>query len=513
MRVAWISLMIAAACTKSTPPAASGDVAGAAAAETPATASSSAGVPLVVLLVVDQLPVRLLDAMAEHYEGGLARLMGEQAYHGVARYAYAVTFTCPGHATISTGASPSEHGIVSNRWRDPADASNKIYCAKPEFLLAEALADKVVDAGGQVASISLKDRAAVMMGGHRPTLRAFYDPEQPGFNDERLASVDVARWLAEPWEALKPEVYAAKVGPDEGRYEADRGVGITFPYPAISDHPEWLPSSPFGGEALVDAALAAQGALSLGADATPDLLAISFSETDYIGHAFTSESWEALDNMLRLDAAIGRLLSALDASVGADDYAVILTSDHGSVQPTEVRVPPEAVSAAATRALARVGGEGEVVFEDPSLYLPAAVRADAALAEKAGAAIAADVAALAGIHSVHPWRVAPPEGELAEDVALSVHPARSGDLYVVLDEGALYDYAGSPGKGTSHGTPWDNDQRVPFLAVGRGIAPGKGTADHDVRQVAVTAAALLGVEAPAQASLGPVDAALEESAR
>ena len=497
MTRAVLALALASACAKPVPPVA-------ATPATPATPTPRPpGVPLLVLLVVDQLPVRLLDAVADHYDSGLGRLTGDQAYRGVVRYAHAVTFTCPGHATISTGAAPSAHGIVSNRWLDPG-SGEPIYCAQPEFLLSEALADKVVDAGGQVASLSLKDRAAIMMGGHRPTLAAWYDADAKAFNDDRLAGIDIDRWLEEPWTALAPELYAELVGPDEGRYEADPGIGTTFPHPAIPDHPKLLANTPFGGEALVDAAIRAQATLGLGTDDQPDLLAVSFSETDYIGHAHTSESWEALDNMLRLDDAIGRLLAHLDATVGADRYTVMLTSDHGSVQPTEVRVDANEIRKTATSALSRVGGDAEVLFEDPGIYLPAAVRSNPDMYAQAMALIAEEVSAIAGIHSAYPWRTEAPTDELAEDVMLSVHPDRSGDLYVVLAPGALYDYHRAPGKGTSHGTPWDDDQRVPFLAAGAGITPGTGAADADVRQVAVTAAALLGVGTPADATLAPI---------
>ncbi len=187
---------------------------------------------LLVLVVVDQLPIRLLQLPSELYRGGLALLTGDEAFVSTARYAHAITYTCPGHATISTGASPSVSGIISNDWYlDPVPGTDSIYCGDPSLLRVETLADQVMQAGGQVAAVALKDRAAMMLGGPRAQLVSWYDRSQGRFT-EPLAELDLSRWMSEPWTALHPDVYRALVGPDDGPLESDPGLGTTFPHPA-----------------------------------------------------------------------------------------------------------------------------------------------------------------------------------------------------------------------------------------------------------------------------------------
>jgi predicted AlkP superfamily pyrophosphatase or phosphodiesterase len=455
---------------------------------------------LVVLVVVDQLPTRLLDRAAPLLRGGLARLTGDQAFHAVGRYAHAYVATCPGHATISTGAAPSVSGIVSNEWyTDGGPGVEPVYCGDIGLVRVETLADRVTAAGGQVAALSIKDRSAIMLGGRSPALESWLDKDGRRFRPP-LDDVPLDAYYAAEWTATYPEDYARIAGPDDGPREADVGFGTTFPHPAATAAPAMFAATPFAGSALTDAAIAAVDRLRLGGDATPDLLAVSYSEVDYVGHAYTSESWEALDDLVRLDADLQRLTDHLDQAVGRDRYALLLTSDHGSVDPTGPRLDPDAVVKAASAA---VSG-GEVLFEGPTLWLPAALRHDPATRAPAARAVADAVAALPGVAGAFPWRDAPVDNEHAAEIAQSVDPERSGDVYVLLAPNTAEDRAGQAGKGTSHGSPYPDEDRVPLLAVGAGVAPGTSTEDLDVRRVAPTLAALIGVPPPSSATLPPI---------
>lgn len=455
---------------------------------------------LAVLIVVDQLPVRLLEAAEPLYEHGLKRLLADDAARLTARYAHAITYTCPGHATISTGAAPSVSGIVSNDWYVPAhdgEPGKHVYCGDPAFLRVGTLADRVHESGGKVVSVALKDRAAMMLGGTQADVLSFYDKKAGAFTAP-LQEVDTARWH-QPWEALHPGGYERLVGPDDDPNEADPGIGTTFPHPAPDARS--LLFTPFAGEALVDAVLAGVDAGGIGQDATPDLLTLSFSQTDYIGHAFTSESWEALDGMVRLDRSIGRLMEALDERFGAENITYLLTSDHGaSVAEGAVRVPPDAVVEAADGALEAAGLASGVIVESPSLWLPPELTTDPEVRTRAAALVAEAVSAVPGIEGAYAWRVTPPSGPHADAVSLSLDDERSGDVYVLRGANALFDYSGR-GQGTSHGTPFAHDTEVPFLAAGARVKPTRGTVD--VRQVAPTVSALLGLDAPEAATLGP----------
>ncbi|MCB9688587.1 MAG: alkaline phosphatase family protein [Alphaproteobacteria bacterium] len=482
--------VLAIGCRRSTP-------APAVAAAVEEAAPAQAAPTLAVLIVVDQLPVRLLDTPRARYSAGLAKLTGPDAADDHAHYAHAITYTCPGHATISTGAAPSVNGIVSNDWWVPGDPGKDVYCGDPAFLRVPTLADRVMGAGGQVAAVSLKDRAAMMLGGPHANLVSWYDARLPGFTGPLEGAVDVTGWFRE-WTALYPEDYARWVGPDDSPIEHDPGIGTTFPHaPPVAKN---FLVTPFAGDALVDAALAAVDRLGLGQQpGRHDLLAVSFSETDYVGHTFTAESWEAMDNMVRLDASLGRLLDGLGSRVGQDAFSVVLTSDHGSfVARDAVRIPQGAVERAADDALAAHGVAGKAHFEAPSLWLPRDTPAEAALAA------AAAVSQVPGIAGAWAWRVEAPEGPHAEAVRLSLDEERSGDIYVLRGEHALFDYPGSEGQGTSHGTPFAEDTEVPLLAWGAGVHPERGVT-YDVRQVAPTVAALLGLPGPDAATLPPAE--------
>ncbi|MEZ4238572.1 MAG: alkaline phosphatase family protein [Myxococcota bacterium] len=471
-----------------------------------AAPEAAAPARLGVLIVVDQLPVRLLDAPKALYIDGLARLTGEQAFVAVARHPHATTFTGPGHSTISTGTAPARSGIVSNDWYVPGEPEGTdVYCcADASKVMTGTLADQVVAAGGQVASVSLKDRGATLMGGARAQLESWYDREALHFTPP-LDDVDVDKWMHEPWTAVHPEAYPALVGADDDPNEGDPGYGTTFPHPAPDTAPKGFLATPFAGDALTDAAIAAIDRMALGTHETPDLLTVSYSETDYIGHTFTAESWEAVDGMVRLDKSIGRLLQHLDEVVGADNYFVALSSDHGSiVAEGAIRIPPDAVAKAGNQALKAAGLMGEVHFEDPGVWLPVPVRADEAARAKGARAVAAAIREIPGIGGAWAWQQDGVDGPYADAVRNSLYDDRSGDVYLLLAEHALFDYPGSEGKGTSHGTPYDNDARVPFLMLGAGVAPGKGAQDYDTRQIAPTVAAMLGVAAPKDSTLEPV---------
>lgn len=501
---------------------------GCAASRAPVVAPAAAVDPrpaLVVLVVVDQLPTRLYDMVRPELRAGMLRFTGAEAFQAVGRHAHARTLTCPGHATLSTGASPSENGIPANAWS--AD-EEMVYCADASFLRAEPLADVVHAHGGKVASLSIKDRAAVMMGGHTPDARVWMDlkalrytgagdPSSAAVVARLDAEVPLASFVDAPWTALRPDFYAAHF-PDMQPFElGPGGIGATFPHPAPSgtagdgrpvDTAKALRASPAAGDALMRAALVTVDALSLGADATPDLLAVSFSQTDYIGHAFTPDSWEALDGLLRLDQTLGVLFDALDARVGAGRWSVVLTSDHGSAGGTEVRVRPRDVEALANDAVRRAGFSGVVQLEDGAVFLPPSALVDDVSRRAAEQAVIQAVQTLPGVAGAYAWGEADGLPDSVPNVAairLSHAAGRSGHVLVVPADGAMFDSPEHDGTGTGHGTPYDYDTRVPLLAWGAGVRPGVVTGDVDTRRVAPTLAVLLGVPAPAQATLPPIE--------
>lgn len=469
---------------------------------------------LLVYVVVDQLSYDLFDAQRDAYTGGLRRMLDTGA-SAVARHHHAITFTCPGHATLSTGASPSVNGIVGNEWRLPSSDAigDVVYCANKDFLRVPTLADQVQAAGGHAVSLALKDRAAIMMGGHGSDAVAWWDTSTNAWlgtpTTPWISAVDASPWRTQPWVARRPELYAAAGLVDQQAWERDPGgLGVVFPHPAPATlAPKAFLATPLAGSALTDLAIAALDGDALGADATPDLLAISYSNVDYVGHSFTSRSWEAHDTMLALDADLGRLLDTLDARLPGQ-YAVVLSADHGAAPPADTRFSLDDVTKACDATLASLGLPTGCVLEEPSLWLSPGARSSER-EDEASLAVAAAVTTMTGVDGFA-WRApgglpdAPASATIVDAIRLSLDDERSGDVYVLYESGFIPKYPGSEYAGTSHGTPYDYDQLVPFLAYGAGVKPG-ALPEVDTRAIAATGGALIGVVMPPSA-MAPITA-------
>jgi predicted AlkP superfamily pyrophosphatase or phosphodiesterase len=309
------------------------------------------------------------------------------------------------------------------------------------------------------------------------------------------------------------------VGPDDVPAEADEaGTGRTFPHP-IARGPtlgeafvEAFDVTPFGNDVLADFAMRAVTEEGLGRDTVPDVLGISFSANDRVGHAYGPDSHEVMDVTVRLDRTLARLFAFLDRSVGLANVVMVLTSDHGVAPLPEVfaalhpgasprRFNPAVVDTAVNAALAaRYGAApspGWVVFHDqPQIYLNLAAlrarRVDVAEAERV------TQAALLRVPGLH---AALTSAELASGRALgarsgevlSFYPGRSGNIYYEMEPYILVD---DEPTGTGHGSPWAYDQQVPVLFYGPRIVPGVRRTPATVADIAPTLAAILGLTAP-----------------
>ncbi|HVE14589.1 MAG TPA: alkaline phosphatase family protein, partial [Elusimicrobiota bacterium] len=265
----------------------------------PARAAEAPSRPrLVAVIVVDQMRADYLERFRGRATGGFARFLKDGAVYTQARQLHVPTETCPGHAALSTGEMPDAHGIVGNDWREAA-GGDEVYCASdarfnrgPGRLAATALADRLkeADPASKALAISGKDRAAIMLGGHKP---------------------DAAIWI------------------DRGGAPTTSGYYGEFPAWAKSAASA-TPAKPDELDRLtLELALAGLRAMSLGADEHPDLLLLSFSATDYIGHAHGPDSAQIGEDLEALDARLARLFEALDAQAGKGRWAAFLSADHG----------------------------------------------------------------------------------------------------------------------------------------------------------------------------------------
>jgi hypothetical protein len=528
-----------------------------------------AGPPrLAVLVYFDQLRGDYLARWDELYgPDGFRRLEREGAWFQNCHYPYANTVTGAGHASVATGCSPDAHGIVGNDWYDRArraqvncveserygrvpprqeakgaeggEKKKKYTGVAPDRLLAPTLGDALKEGtGGQgrVVALSFKDRGAVLPGGQHPDACYWFDtngglfatstwyrdrphPWVEQFNEGRA----VDRWFGEEWTRLRPQLdyekYAGKSAPPG----AGKGIfqGAEFPHPFDGGpkklkgvYYEALYNSPFGNDLLLDLAKRAIDGEKLGTRDVPDLLCLSFSCNDPIGHTWGPDSPEVLDVTLRTDRIVRDLLAALDAKVGRGRYALVLTADHGVCPLPEVaraegkeagRVPASLLKAKANEFLVtKFGGDAKTRYvEDaahPWVYLNYDVlRARGLKAPDVAEALAGWLKEQDGIQAAY-TRTQLTQGVASDDEAGRMlrrcfQPERCGDVGVVLKP--YYIQWGLTG--TTHGSPHLYDTHVPLLVYGPGVKAGARTELVRPQAAVAILARALGIKPPAKA--------------
>lgn len=497
---------------------------------------------LAVLIVVDQLPNDLLDRHREHLTGGgFSELMSNGARFHRAFYRHSATATGPGHALLGSGQYGAVTGIVGNEWIDAA-AGRAVYCVEdpavaastptarpmsPRNFQGRALAQRVKAKypKSRVVAVSLKDRSAILaVGGGAdgaywfdPKAGQFvsssyypYDPRALAFNAELpafLAAHSTWTWsLGVATRAVCPQ--------DDSRYHR-RGLGLGFPHPVRSLQD--LTRSPFGNDLLGRFAEHVSKVYSLGQNpaGSPDVLVVSFSAFDYVGHAYGPDSCEVADATARLDATLNRLLQWLQSLAPAPELAVVLSADHGAASiPELVRAaggdagrvnlydegdrPGLAGMAPLRRGLEQavaaafgyeIGEQGPFLiagFGEPCLYLDPAGPARGREAQSRYW-LKGFLGGQEGVQSVH-TREDIEAKKAPESLRLSWRPDRGGDVCVILKPNWIW--ASDP-EGTSHGQPHPHDSHVPVLVWGRGVRPGDHHGQVSPAQVAPTLARFL----------------------
>ena len=498
---------------------------------------------LAVIIVVDQMRADYVDTFQADWTGGLKRLVKEGAWFRQAAYPYLTTVTCAGHATIGTGAYPHRHGVMQNAWWNrgtatnvtcTADASVKnIGYTKTETGGDSAAAQRTptfademrAQKASHVATVSLKDRSAIMLAGHGGDSVVWLNNALDGWEtSSAFASAPVPAIKAyldanpidadygKTWTRMLPE--GRYLHPDDGLEESPpKGWTSTFPHPltSASGHPDaeyralWE-RSPFGDAYLGRFAAAVVDGLQLGTHDTTDVLAVSFSSPDLVGHAFGPRSQEIQDMYANLDRTIGTLLDHLDAAVGKGKYVVALSADHGVSPIAEQlahegrdggRLDPRAIGEAAEKAAAAVLGDGKYVARENGndlYFLPGVYER---LSAKPGAldAVVAAVAAQRGIQRVFKAEEVANADTATEPLqraaALSYVAGRSGDLLLAPKAG--WEFIAT---GATHGTANAEDQRVPILLMGPGIRHGEYRQPASPADIVPTLAALSGILVP-----------------
>jgi predicted AlkP superfamily pyrophosphatase or phosphodiesterase len=511
-----------------------------------ACAPYAASVPaptLVVIIVVDQMRADYVERFKADWTGGLKRLVTQGAWFRQAAYPYLTTVTCAGHATVATGALPHRHGVFQNGWWN-RDTSSQVTCTgdatvknvgydKPDsggdsasMLWTPTLGDEMrAQKGAHVAALSLKDRSAIMLAGHGGDSVVWLNNALDGWETSSafaaapvpaakafLAANSIDADYGRTWARMLPD--ARYRHPDAGLDEnPPRGWTSTFPHvltsasgqPDSSYHTLWE-RSPFADAFLGRFAAALVDGLGLGKHDATDLLAVSFSTPDLVGHAFGPRSQEIQDVYAHLDRTIGALLDHLDATVGKGRYVVALTADHGVVPIPEQqvregrdagRLNTRTIGDVAEKAAAAALGEGTYVARESGNDLYFAAGVYERLSAKPGAldAVVAALAAQPGVQRVFRSEqlldAATASDPLQRAAALSYVAGRSGDIVLAPKTGWMFAAAG-----TTHGTASADDQHVPILLLGPGIRHGQYQRPASPADIAPTLAALAGVLMP-----------------
>jgi len=493
---------------------------------------------LLVVISIDQFSANLFDEYRPQFTSGLGRLATGTVFHS-GYQSHATTETCPGHSTILTGDHPSRTGIMGNTWTDQSiSRSDKaVYCAEdesqpgtssisykvsPKHLMVPTLGElmKAKWPASRNVAVSGKDRAAVMMTGHKVDQRWYwtgtkYDTDLVGVAVPTVVTkvnALAAAGLATAREPLETTPFCQGKAREIAIGGGGKPVGIGRFARKAGDQAGFRASPEFDGDTLALAA-ALVDEMQLGRRADPDLLAISLSATDYVGHAYGTEGEEMCLQLTELDREIGDFLKMLDSR--GINYAVTLTADHGGKDIPErerltgvndaARVDPALNASTMGKTLvAQLGlpggpgllGEGS--FGD--MYIDRRLRAleRDKLLKAAVAAYRAhpQVEAVFTARQIADTPVAttPPETwTLIQKVRASYYPGRSGDFFVVLKRD-ITPIADTTRYIATHGSPWDYDRRVPILFWRPGASGAAIERTAETTDILPTLAATIGLD-------------------
>jgi predicted AlkP superfamily pyrophosphatase or phosphodiesterase len=518
--------------------------------QAPAVAAARGGErpKLVVMIVVDQMRGDYVDKFLGQWSGGLRRLVREGAWFRDAAYPYAATETCVGHSTISTGALPASHGMITNDWWDRETQRNVTCTSDPNVrneayaggksrggdsaarMLMPAFASELKlqsGLGTRIFTVSLKARAAITLAGSAGDAVTWFDNgfwttssafPTSAFVESYAKAHPVAADFGKTWSLLLdrskyiyPEIAVGAVPPP--------GYGPAFPHvlrgtpeskgPDSAFYLQWA-ASPCAETYLAEMAATAVEKLGLGKGPGTDYLGVSFSSVDYVGHAYGPRSWEIQDELARLDRDLGVFFSRLDKAVGRNNYVVALSADHGVapiVEDMQKNGLPSGwlrladVKEGIEKTLRPLGYENPVAEIDGSdVYFAAGVYERL---KKDSGGLRAVLGAIESVPGVaHVYRAEELQDRPATRnpvhaaEAASFFKARSGDLEIVPRPYWVWDYSAAKMQrhyGATHGTPYRYDQHVPILFMGFGIRPGEYYGEVTPADIAPTLAALCGI--------------------
>lgn len=484
---------------------------------------------LVLAVVVDQFRYDYLLRFRGDYHSGFARLLTEGAVFADARYIHYPTVTAVGHSTFMSGATPSVSGIISNEWLDResdepvtsvSDKSTALLGgtpgtkgSSPHRLLVSTVGDELKMSGqtSRVIGISIKDRSSILPAGHMADAAYWFDNDSQHFVSSSYYMKQLPVWVVKvnqdrpTYKYLGVDWQAVNAKPSDKPFcSMKAGADVRFCGP--------IENTPFGNELLEEFAEKAIEQEQLGSHSGTDVLALSFSSNDYVGHERGPDSPEVRDISIRTDQLLGKLLDFINARIGQENLLLVFTADHGVSPVPKVNndrkmpggwLSAQEYSGKIGAQLAQKFGQGDWFHYDAygQLYLNYATVAknnvDIAEVRRFAAEVARALPHVARVFTRDDLlRPGAAVDSVGRAVQLGFYGPRSADL-VLLPE-PYYMFSSPPG--TTHQTPYSYDNHVPLIFFGMGIRAGVRYEAVTINDVAPTLAAILGVETPSGAS-------------
>jgi len=511
---------------------------------------------LVVGIVVDQMRWDYLYRFYDRYasNGAFKKFLNQGFSCENTLIPYTPTITACGHTCIYTGSVPAIHGITGNAWWD-REAARSVYCTEdatvktvgatgtsgemsPKNLLVTTIADELklaTNFRSKVIGIAIKDRGAILPAGHAADAAYWFDGRSGNFVTSTYYMNQEPAWVTafnnrklingyfeKGWNTLYPiETYVQSTKDDkpyEGKPFGAEQRGFPYDLKKFADKSYGTVSStPYGNTLTIEMAKAAIENEKLGTDDITDMLAISFSSPDYIGHAFGPNSIEAEDNYLRLDKEMGEFFTYLDSKIGKGEYLVFLSADHGvshvpgfnieNKLPGGV-IPDEKWSKEMNAAMLTQFGSDKLVVSNYNYQIHLnnkiidSAKLDRAAIKKYIIGYLNKQPEISRAFDLEDLSGTTLNYKIKEMVSNGYYPKRGGDIQLVLQPGFIDGGA----TGTTHGSWNPYDAHVPMLFYGWKIKAGKISRETHMTDIAPTIAALLKIQNPS----GNVGEAVEE---
>ncbi len=503
--------------------------------------SKSPAPKLIIYLSIDQMRSDYFERYNIFFTGGFKRLYTQGVVYTNADLNYATSETGPGHATLGTGCYPANSGILANEWIDPV-TKKTVYCVEDSLagpvegsgggfsarnLVVPAIGDwlKKKSKTSKVISVSAKDRAAILMAGKSPdhvfwysrkdgamVTSDYYTKSLPKWAKEFNASGWIDRNVPDAWVKTLPDSAFNGLGPDEFIAEPQTNGSSSFPHPFTEGKKaDQMMGTPFGDLFLMDFALSALKAEKLGKRNVTDVLCVSLSNCDYVGHGYGPDSHELLELLVAVDKGLGRFFDELDRTVGKENYVVALSADHAVCPLPEytaefTNIPAKRyiyaddikpkLDSLSSLLKYELNSSDDVIIKNSFINYSSAKKEgwDSVRLEQEIVNRMLGIDAFVGVYFRHEMMSTGPSSKpFMQKYRNSYYPPRGEDFQYLIREHCIIS---SRSSGTTHGSPYRYDTHIPLIFWWNNAVPQKITREVHSVDAAPTIAKFAGISFP-----------------